>query len=571
MEKAKSSLPPRPASICVETPSSNITQIRQLLKEGKSNIAPHLPYEHRIDKVPEPEDRLLTANMLFSGKNHLPNIPLLRQHLLRQGRLTQEAATMLIKQARDIFRKEPNLLTVFAPVVILGDIHGQFFDMLNVLDMLGSPTKTQYLFLGDYVDRGDYSTEVLFYLLAHKICYPTKVYMLRGNHETRLMCEYMTFLLECNAKYNIKVYNECLTLFDSLPLCAVIEGNVNGRVLCMHGGISPDIRYLSDIKAINRFCEPPGTGPLTDLLWSDPINEWSPDDPEWEGISRQEWNKITYVENTMRHTSYFFGRAALEPFLLENNLASIVRGHQVQDEGYMEHTFLVTDRPLPLCFTIFSAPNYCDQYNNQGALLSISASPFDIKTFLWKDHPFQLPEFGDGISYSLPYLLEHCVRILQDLVIAIKDDKQQTIEEVAADAKLKRKTELLFAKSAKIREQQEKYRAVLNENYHKNMSKFEKAVKSDRQNEQFPTLEMIASKQANHTGLLRRGASSPALLQRLQRDKTFLADKSTGKLPQVAQPKPQEQQQTKEQTEEQKSQPQVKRQASKNFKPRPKK
>ncbi|EDR26452.1 serine/threonine protein phosphatase 2B catalytic subunit, putative [Entamoeba dispar SAW760] len=562
MQKIK--LPPRPESVCSSTPCKSISQIRHLIKEGKYEISPHPPMENRIENIAMPEDRYLPMNMLFSGKNHLPNLPLLRQHLIRQGKLTQEAGIAIIKQARDIFKKEANLLIVHAPVVIIGDIHGQFYDMLNVMDMLGSPNKTQYLFLGDYVDRGDYSAEVLFYLLAHKICYPERVFMLRGNHETRLMCEYMTFLLECNNKYNMKIYNEFLTLFDSLPLSALIEGNINGRVLCMHGGIGPDINTLNDINNINRFMEPPGQGPLTDLLWSDPINEWDPDDPEWEGISRYEWSKITFCENTMRHTSYFYGRGALEPFLQRNNLASIVRGHQVQDEGYFEHTFLTIERPLPLCFTIFSAPNYCDQYNNQGALLSISNSPFDIKTFLWKDHPFQLPEFQDGFSFSLPYLLEHCVRILQDLVISIKDKKQQTIEDVAADTRLKQKTQQLFAKSQKIRENQEKYRAILSETYHKNMTKFEKALQLDKQNEQFPTPEMIALKQSNHTGLLRRGASSPALLQRLQHDQSFLHDQSSKKIPISNQSIPPS-------SHQQSNLSQMKRQTSKTFKPHPKK
>ena len=521
MKKIK--LKPRANSITSSRPSNSITQIRTLLKQGKSEITPHLENEERIESVIFPEDRLLTSNMLFSGTNGKPNLKLLRQWLYRQGRLSDEAAIQLIRKAKAILEREPNLLVIYAPVVILGDIHGQFYDMLNVMDMLGNPNKIVYLFLGDYVDRGDYSTEVLFYLLAQKICYPDRMFMLRGNHETRLMCEFMTFLLECHNKYSIKIYNEFIQLFDSFPLCALIEGNVNGRVLCMHGGLSPHIKTLDDIARINRFCEPPTSGPLTDILWSDPLPNWQPSDDEY-GLSFEEWSNIEFVNNTMRHTSYFYGKKALEKFLKMNNLATIVRGHQVQDDGYMEHCFLSQERALPYCFTIFSAPNYCDQYNNQGALLLISHSPFDIKTFIWKDHPFQLPEFQDGISFSLPYLLEHCVKILQHLVISIKDKSQLTKEELEAEDELKVKTEKLFAKSQKIREQQAAYRAVLEKDYHENMSKFEKALKTDKQNEQFPTPEMIAERHVNHSGLLRRGASSPALLQRMKNDKSFLHD-----------------------------------------------
>ncbi|KAL7716291.1 Uncharacterized protein QTN25_006283 [Entamoeba marina] len=234
----------------------------------------------------------------------------------------------------------------------------------------------------------------------------------------------------------------------------------------------------------------------------------------------------------------------------------------------MEHTFLVGDRPLPLCFTIFSAPNYCDQYNNQGALLSISNSPFDIKTYLWKDHPFQLPDFQDGMSYSLPYLLEHCVKILQELVIAIKDDKEMSIEDIANDAKLKQKTEILLNKSAQIREQHEEYRKVLSPDYHKNMSKFEKALRGDKQNEQYPTPEMVASRQKNHIGLLKRGASSPALLQRIQRDQSFLSDRSSIKKTTASQITPIEIQEINSTTQ---TKPNMKRQQTKTFQPRNKK
>ena len=528
MEKIK--LKPRSNSISSSQPSQSISQNRTFIKQGKITTTPHIIDSDRIPNTIFPEDRLLTPNMLFSSQNNKPNLKLLRQWLRRQGKLSDESAILLIRQAKMLLEKEPNMLTVHAPVVVLGDIHGQFYDLLHVMDLLGYPQKISYVFLGDYVDRGDYSTEVMFYLLALKICYPNRMFMLRGNHETRLMAEYMTFLLECNNKYSIQIYNEFIQLFDALPLCALIEGNVNGRVLCMHGGISPYINKLEDIAKINRFCEPGESGPLTDLLWSDPLPVWDPDNQNansnvvGKDLIYEEWCEIEFVENTMRHTSYFYGKKALERFLKLNNLSTIVRGHQVQDAGYLEHSFLIKDRALPLCFTIFSAPNYCDQYNNQGALLVISQSPFDIKTFVWKDHPFQLPDFQDGFSFSLPYILEKIVDILQHIVMKVKTPltKEEKMEELQTDELLKRKLPLLYAKSKLMKEKREMYRKVLEQNYHVNMSKFEKALLSDKQNEQYPSTDMIAEKQINHVGLLRRGASSPALLQRMTSDKSFL-------------------------------------------------
>ena len=209
----------------------------------------------------------MTESMLFSGPHGKPNIPLLKQHLKRQGKLDNYAAMKLIRKTAEVLKKEPNMIEVEAPVIVVGDIHGQFYDMMNFMDLLEANGDNRYVFLGDYVDRGDFSTEVAFYLFALKLCYPDKITLLRGNHETRLMCEYMTFLLECHCKYSIKVYEQFVSCFDCLPLCALIKKNVNGNILCMHGGLSPSIGTLDDILKINRFTEPPQEGPLCDLLF----------------------------------------------------------------------------------------------------------------------------------------------------------------------------------------------------------------------------------------------------------------------------------------------------------------
>nr|BAN40283.1 serine/threonine protein phosphatase 2B catalytic subunit gamma isoform, putative [Entamoeba invadens] len=501
----------RSRSIPVERVDVSKSYRQQLLISNDPQTIP-LPENPCKIALPPIEDRVLTSSMLFSGEKGKPNLKILKEHLKRQGKLEKYAAVKLIRQAAEIFKKEPNIIEVEAPVIIVGDIHGQFYDMLNFMDLLGSPAENRFVFLGDYVDRGDFSTEVILYLFALKICYPDNIKMLRGNHESRLMCEYMTFLLECHCKYTIKIYDEFVACFDTLPLVALVSKNVNGRILCMHGGLSPSIGLLDDIAKINRFTEPPSEGSLRDLLWSDPISEWDPDSPEWIGVSRKEWEEITFRPNKQRKTSYYYGKKAVNRFLEANNLFCIVRAHQVQDNGFKDHKYFNPSRHLSEVFTIFSAPNYCDYYKNYGAVMRITERPFDIKTFVWKQHPVVLEDFQDGMSFSLDYLMEGIITILQELIVGIKDEKN--VGDGDDKDPLIEKSKKLFAKSSKIQERREKYMAINDKNYHQNMTLFEKACSIDSENESFPTLEMINRKFQHHPGALRKGMSSPALLQK---------------------------------------------------------
>jgi len=164
----------------------------------------------------------------------------------------------LIQQASDILRKEPNVIKLKEPVIIVGDIHGQYYDLIHmfekVVDNRNLP-KTNMLFLGDYVDRGSYSIEVCIFLYALKINYPNEIIMLRGNHESRAMTEHFTFREEVLKKYDgdEDIYEKFIESFESMPISA----DVNGDYLCMHGGISPELQTVDDINAINRFVEPP--------------------------------------------------------------------------------------------------------------------------------------------------------------------------------------------------------------------------------------------------------------------------------------------------------------------------
>ena len=267
------------------------------------------------------------------------------------------------------------------------------------------------------------------------------------------MTDSMTFNLECDYKYkSIEVLKLFHTLFQTLPLAAIIEGNTLGRFFCTHGGISPELSRIEDYNEINRFVEPPVKGSLCDILWSDPLEE--PQHPETMEKKRLDaWLATDFADNHLRQTSVLYGPRGLTEFLNQNDLICVVRAHQVMQDGFKLHYFL-QNADMPPCITVFSAPNYCDMYKNRGAILKINKEDICFEQFESVDHPFNLPDFFDAFSYSLPTMMEVVVNILSELVVSVKeeDEASMTEEDKRSDENLKQKVHLYIEKTTKQNE-----------------------------------------------------------------------------------------------------------------------
>jgi len=251
----------------------------------------------------------------------------------------------LCTRARDVFMEQPILLELEAPIKICGDIHGQYYDLLRLFEYGGFPPEANYLFLGDYVDRGQQSLETICLLLAYKVKYPENFFMLRGNHECSAISRIYGFFDECKRRYSVKLWRLFVDVFNCLPLAATIDD----KILCIHGGLSPEMTSLGQIRSVVRPTEVPDTGLLCDLLWADPDQDI-----------------VGWGEND-RGVSFTFGHDVVAAFLKRQDLDLIVRAHQVVEDGY---EFFAGRRLV----TLFSAPNYCGEFDNAGAMMTVDES-----------------------------------------------------------------------------------------------------------------------------------------------------------------------------------------------------
>lgn len=270
---------------------------------------------------------------LLQAKSYKPNkeVPLLESEI-----------RWLIIKVKQIFMEQPVFIELDSPINICGDTHGQFYDLLRLFDYGGEPPKANYLFLGDYVDRGKNSIETISLLFAYKIRYKENFFLLRGNHESENINKIYGFFDECKRRYSVKLWKLFSDCFNSLPIAALI----NDKIICMHGGLSPDLTTLEQLKKIVRPTEIPDAGLLCDLLWSDP-------DKLASGWGENE-----------RGVSVTFSPQIVEEFLEKHDLDLVCRAHQVVENGYE----FFANRQL---VTLFSAPNYCGEFDNAGALMTI--------------------------------------------------------------------------------------------------------------------------------------------------------------------------------------------------------
>lgn len=180
--------------------------------------------------------------------------------------IAESEIKLLCQRVRPILLSQPMLLELEAPLKICGDVHGQFTDLLRLFEYGGFPPESNYLFLGDYVDRGKQCLETICLLLSYKIQYPENFFILRGNHEAAGINRIYGFYDECKRRYSIKLWKIFSDTFNCLPVAALIDE----KILCMHGGLSPEITSLQQIADLVRPCDVPDVGLMCDLLWSDP-------------------------------------------------------------------------------------------------------------------------------------------------------------------------------------------------------------------------------------------------------------------------------------------------------------
>ena len=274
---------------------------------------------------------------------------------------------LLLKAKQIFWQYQEALIDVKIPegknITVVGDIHGQFYDLLHIFEINDYPSENNiYVFNGDYVDRGLFGVECIVTLVSFKILYPNYVFMSRGNHEDKSINLRYGFKFEVLNKYDSLEIFDCFSeFFKFLPLGHIL----NKEILVLHGGLfSKENVTIDELKKIYRFIDVPLEGLMCELLWSDP----------YDGNG---------TIPSMRGAGVYFGPDVTEKFLKDNNLKLLIRSHEVRDEGYSIETG-------GKVFTVFSAPNYCDEVGNKGGLIKYDGGdmshPYFIK-FSASPHP----------------------------------------------------------------------------------------------------------------------------------------------------------------------------------------
>ena len=270
-------------------------------------------------------------------------------HNIEQSDIDQNALIRLNEDLSGIFSEEPSLLNITGNTIVVGDLHGNLTDLLRILEKFGYPPETSYLFLGDYVDRGENSLEVITTLFCLKFLYRDKIHMIRGNHECQSISQSYGFKREILRKYDESVYYSFIETFQYLPFAAVL----NNSFFCVHGGIGPK----TSLKKIEKLPKPMISSDKklsNDLVWSDPLQT------------------IDHFILSDRGAGHFFGPKQVEEFLVKHNLSKIIRSHQCVDSGF--------DESIPNCITLFSNTDYCET-GNAAAVGSVNGTEITYTFF----------------------------------------------------------------------------------------------------------------------------------------------------------------------------------------------
>ncbi|OHT12397.1 Serine/threonine-protein phosphatase PP1-alpha [Tritrichomonas foetus] len=305
----------------------------------------------------------------------------------------------------EALKMQKPLLELTAPIYVIGDIHGNIFDLIRIFIIANPPPTSRFLFLGDYVDRGQFSIEVVTLLLTLQIVYPEHIYLIRGNHEFECVNSFYGFKDECSKHYSSKsLYDEFNTVFSYLPLAAII----NKQIFCVHGGLSPQLVSMDQFNSLSMPMKTYDPEFVADIVWSDPSAE-----------------NDSYVRSN-RGTGVTFGKSAIHDFLSNFNLSSIIRAHQCIQPG-------ISKFDGNSCYTVFSCSNYAEACQNRCGIIFITATT--------QIHAFSLPP------------LEQIER------------KQTKIEYTVAPSlipKVKHQTKTLSMKIAEITEQSSKSSGNIN-------------------------------------------------------------------------------------------------------------
>jgi protein phosphatase len=265
-----------------------------------------------------------------------------------------EDVISLCRDAQTLFSNEPIVLALEVPVTIVGDLHGQILDLYRIIQEHGMPTRTQYLFLGDFVDRGEFSFEVVTFVFLAKVLYPLQVWVIRGNHEFAYICASGGFRAELDHLFHDDQVFVCFTeAFAQLPLAAVLDRSV----VAVHGGIGPQFQSINQLREIKRPIYDFDEGVIDCVLWSDPSDE------------------LQMFEPSPRGAGYLFGPTAFVNFLATNQVRCMVRGHECVADGCAASFG-------GRLWTVFSASNYCGTSGNRAAVLVVgSGCMLETRTF----------------------------------------------------------------------------------------------------------------------------------------------------------------------------------------------